>query len=125
MDTLKSAINELELKATDIWDDFCHLQYIQPKRFKEEFLAAENNMEEEDVDLMPDLEKTFTGLNVGKDRVEAVRAKVDQVDQKLNNHLPKVEQLKEQIKSLENEIADLRSKDKEIKEFRQQARPIV
>lgn len=122
MATLKNAIYELELKATDIWDDFCHLQQVQPKRFKEEFVAAEKAMKEERPDLMPDLEKTFTELDVGKGRIEVVRIAVNKVDEKLNNHLPKVEQLQEQIKSLEKELADLRSKDKEIKDFRQQAR---
>lgn len=122
MATLKNAIYELELKATDIWDDFCHLQQVQPKQFKEEFVAAEKAMKEERPDLMPDLEKTFTELDVGKGRIEVVRIAANKVDEKLNNHLPKVGQLQEQIKSLEKELADLRSKDKEIKDFRQQAR---
>ena len=122
MAALKSAIYELELKATDIWDDFCHLQYVQPGRFKKEFIAAGKALKQKSPDLMPDLEKTFTDLGVGKEKIELMSGAANKMDEKLNSHLPKVEQLREQIKSLENELADLRSKDKEIQDFRQQAR---
>ncbi|KAF9454209.1 hypothetical protein P691DRAFT_770908 [Macrolepiota fuliginosa MF-IS2] len=121
VDTLRNSIYELELKATDIWDDFCHLQYIQPQRFREEFTIAKNAMEVENPGDTPDLEKMFADLGVGKERVEVVSNKTRALDGSLNEYMPKAQELQEQVKALEEEIADLRKKDQEIKAFRQTA----
>lgn len=77
-------------------------------------------MEEENPDIVPDLEKVFAELGVGKEGIGVVWDKMKTVTENLNGHMPKIEELRGQIKTLEEEVAGLRQKDQEIKEFCQE-----
>lgn len=121
VDALKNAMSELELKASDLWDDFCHLQYIQPERFREEHSAAEEAMEN-GIDTMPHLEKLFVDLGVGRDGVETTMEGVKTANQNIDDHAAKAKELQEEIRVLEDEVAELKQKDQEINEFRQEVK---
>lgn len=117
MDNIKNAMSELELKATDIWDEFCRLDTTLPERFNEDFTLAKNAMKENDTD-----REMLTDMGIGEEDIKMIRDKAEMMDQTVDNFTTKSLELQTRIKSLEDEVAELRKKDSEIQEFRRDVR---
>jgi hypothetical protein len=114
---------ELELKATDIWDDFCTLNTDLPERFNEEFILAKNAMKKDDTD--PNLNREMlANMGIEEEDIKIVRTQGEIIDQTVGNFTTKSHELRARIKSLEDEVAELRQKDSEINDFRQDVRSL-
>lgn len=124
MDGLSKAMEELELKATDIWDELCRLDTDLPNRFNEEFTLAKNAMKEDDTDPSLGLEM-LANMGIGGEDIKMIRNKSEIMDQAINNFTTRSQELQARVKRLENEVAELRQKDSEIDEFRQEVRSPV
>ncbi|KAF7784159.1 hypothetical protein Agabi119p4_324 [Agaricus bisporus var. burnettii] len=113
MDNIKNAMSELELKATDIWDEFCRLDTTLPEHFNEDFTLAKNVMKENDTD-----QEMLTDMGIGEKDIKMIGHKAEMMDQNVDNFTTKSLELQTRIKSLEDEVAELRKEDSEIQEFR-------
>ncbi|KAJ3567339.1 hypothetical protein NP233_g6434 [Leucocoprinus birnbaumii] len=117
--TLKDAVYELELTLTDISDDLVCMQYDQPEKFRELCQDTEKAMDKEGS--APNLECLFSQLGIGSDTVAAIKEQVTTTNQQVLNHIPRVEELRAQVKALEEEVEDLRQKENEATAFREEA----
>jgi hypothetical protein len=115
---MKNTVYELELKITDVSDGLRHLQVALPEHFQEEYIATEKLLEKEEYpgDVLA-MERAFTEFSLREEAFHVVKEKIRGVDNKTLHQLPKFDNLREHIKALEEEVEDLRQKEKENIEF--------